>query len=287
MLEDIKPTQQQLVIDLLARTGADVSDWANYNGKHPSTNPKYCYNWSFEQPGEFIVVCLWFNDLEEHEGSISYKLNGKSFISRKEAPGSPVWKRRSAQFYRNIEKAFREQLPIRAIILAGKQRKHDDEEPMASSVKARHLDSVHWAALDYDLTTGEGTLVRGAVPLSSATETADVELSYFEGRTRKAFVKHRQREARLRRDKIADFKKTNGGKLFCEVPNCGFDYSKIYGPLGEDYAQVHHLMPLNQSPDKGRPTKLSELAIVCASCHAMIHRNGKCRPLSGLIAKLV
>lgn len=110
----------------------------------------------------------------------------------------------------------------------------------------------------------------------------DVELSAFEGEARLTFIKHRKREKLLRDTIIAKAKKLANGKLKCEVPGCGFDFEAVYGELGRDYAQVHHLNPLG---DRTTPTqtKLTDLAVVCANCHAMIHRGGKCRPLDKLI----
>jgi predicted HNH restriction endonuclease len=46
---------------------------------------------------------------------------------------------------------------------------------------------------------------------------------------------------------------------------------------------VHHRVALNKSAKSGRETKLSDLAIVCANCHVMIHKGGECRELAGLI----
>lgn len=106
--------------------------------------------------------------------------------------------------------------------------------------------------------------------------------AFKEGKSRKAFIRHRHREQKLRKAKIAQFRRCNKGRLFCEVKGCGFDFESVYGKLGRDYAQVHHLKPL---ANRSKPcwTKLDELAVVCANCHAMIHRGGKCRPLNGLI----
>jgi 5-methylcytosine-specific restriction protein A len=84
----------------------------------------------------------------------------------------------------------------------------------------------------------------------------------------------------MRREKIAE-SVAKHGRLFCEVPKCGFDFEKRYGALGRGYAQVHHLTPLNKAPKGGRKVLLSDLAIVCANCHAMIHAGGECRPLQG------
>lgn len=118
---------------------------------------------------------------------------------------------------------------------------------------------------------------------SQATVTTDAELVAMEGFERIALIRHRKREQSLRDAKIAEAKRLAGGKLLCEVPKCGFNFEAVYGELGLDYAHVHHLNPLG---DRTKPsqTKLSDLAVVCANCHAMIHRGGKCRPLNKLIA---
>ena len=117
---------------------------------------------------------------------------------------------------------------------------------------------------------------------SLAVVTTDAELSAIEGAERLALVRHRKREQSLRDAKVAEARKIRNGKLICEVPKCGFDFEAVYGELGRDYAQVHHLKPL---ADRTKPsqTKLEDLAVVCANCHAMIHRGGKYRPLDKLI----
>jgi predicted HNH restriction endonuclease len=120
----------------------------------------------------------------------------------------------------------------------------------------------------------------GFVP--SKIEIMDTELSAMEGAEKLALVRHRKREQSLRDAKVAEARKFGNGKLKCEVLKCSFDFEAVYGELGRDYAQVHHLKPL---ADRTKPsqTKLDDLAIVCANCHAMIHRGGKCRPLDKLI----
>lgn len=111
----------------------------------------------------------------------------------------------------------------------------------------------------------------------------DVELSAFEGQKRARFVVHREREAKLREAKIREaLLLSEGGRLRCEVPGCGFDFEEVYGAIGKAYAHVHHLRPLAECEEAMQVT-LRDLAIVCANCHAMIHRGGECRPLSALI----
>lgn len=66
------------------------------------------------------------------------------------------------------------------------------------------------------------------------------------------------------------------GKLECEA--CGFDFRSVYGPLGEGYAECHHIVPISELPGR-KSVQLSDLAILCANCHRMIHRT---RPLLGV-----
>jgi len=126
-------------------------------------------------------------------------------------------------------------------------------------------------------------------PVGIATRGARVDdvpgpedLAGLEGEARKHFVVHRAREQRLRVAKIREALARDAGQLRCEVPRCGFDFAETYGRLGRAFAHVHHLKPLGA---RGSPsaTRLSELAIVCANCHAMIHRGGKSRGLKALI----
>jgi hypothetical protein len=58
------------------------------------------------------------------------------------------------------------------------------------------------------------------------------------------------------------------GHLKCEV--CSFDFSKRYGELGEGYIECHHIVPLAQAGLS--ETKLTDLVLVCANCHRMLHR---------------
>jgi predicted HNH restriction endonuclease len=67
--------------------------------------------------------------------------------------------------------------------------------------------------------------------------------------------------------------------LACEVPGCQFDFQESYGKLGENYAQVHHIRPLADREGIST-TRVIDLRVVCANCHAMIHLGGKSRSLN-------
>ena len=55
----------------------------------------------------------------------------------------------------------------------------------------------------------------------------------------------------------------------CQV--CGIDMEQIYGELGKDFIEVHHLKPIS-TYDESRPDDYVEnLVPLCPNCHAMIH----------------
>jgi predicted HNH restriction endonuclease len=66
------------------------------------------------------------------------------------------------------------------------------------------------------------------------------------------------------------------GRLLCEA--CDFDFEAVYGPLGKGFAECHHRVPLSQLVS-GHKTKLSELAIICANCHRILHKS---RPMMSI-----
>ncbi len=207
LIEDLKPTEKPRVMDLLHNIGVDVSMWADMKGgaRKAASNPKYCYNWSYEQPGEFVAVCLWYPGLKIEGGKVVYRLHPKSRGSRRPEPGGSTWNKRAADMDQSIGKAYSEQLPIRVIVVEGQQRNPKDPKPKASKVEYRLLDTVPWAVSEYDYATGECLLVRGAKPEAPAVTTADIELSWFEGTWKRAFIFHRRHEGqRPRAQKIRE-----------------------------------------------------------------------------------
>ena len=101
----------------------------------------------------------------------------------------------------------------------------------------------------------------------STDNESDVE--FEEGRLLTRVHNYRERSPSLvKKKKKKVFELT--GKLDCEV--CGFDFKARYGELGEGYAECHHTIPVSKLK-KQQKTKLSDLSILCANCHRMIHRS--------------
>jgi 5-methylcytosine-specific restriction enzyme A len=283
-LADIKPLEHHRIYDLVKKAGVDVSSWANIKGGKAKarTNPKYCYEWSFLQPGKTVVLNLWHTHLQEDHGLIWRNVNLRDSAVRSE--WNPVLKRRALNMDRHIQAAYLEQLPARVVLLDGRIRAREDTSGKPSQAKKRTLDPVKWAITDYDWATGACTVTRGAIPRSPFERTTDEEFAGFEGERLERYVLHRKREQQLRKRKIDETLRLRNGRLVCEVVNCSFDFVARYGDLGRGFAHVHHLKPLSGLPTEGEKVSLRDLAIVCANCHAMIHRHGESRSLEGLIA---
>lgn len=91
---------------------------------------------------------------------------------------------------------------------------------------------------------------------------------------REGQVLYKLHKVRERDKKIVKAKKQRvlkeKGKLECEV--CEFDFEARYGEVGRGYIECHHIVPLAEF-ESSKETKLDDLALVCANCHRMLHRD--------------
>jgi hypothetical protein len=99
---------------------------------------------------------------------------------------------------------------------------------------------------------------------------ADHEPVYTEGERIEYQGSRGVRDPRLRDAKIGRVL-IETGELRCEIPGCDFDFFETYGERGKGFAIVHHRNPIGKRSGPSE-TKLSDLTIVCANCHAIIHR---------------
>lgn len=105
------------------------------------------------------------------------------------------------------------------------------------------------------------------LPLEDDAPSDDALLSQ-EGRVLVRVHKRYERSASNRSRKVAQFRRANGGRVFCEC--CGFDFERVYGPRGTGFIEVHHAVPVSRlTPDKR--LSLEDLRLLCANCHRMVH----------------
>jgi len=99
-----------------------------------------------------------------------------------------------------------------------------------------------------------------------------------EGKVLTRIHKRRERSSRIVNKKKDQVLKASG-KLECEA--CGFDSKVKYGERGEGFAECHHTKPVS-SLRPNEKTKLSDLIVLCANCHRMVHRRRPWLTLSEL-----
>lgn len=63
----------------------------------------------------------------------------------------------------------------------------------------------------------------------------------------------------------------------CSV--CGMDFEEVYGQIGHNFIEVHHVIPLSQRNGEYKVDPIKHLRPLCSNCHSMIHRT-KGEPLS-------
>lgn len=98
------------------------------------------------------------------------------------------------------------------------------------------------------------------------------ECDVDEGSESEYKIKARERSSVLRKYAFDYFKSKN--QIKCDI--CGFDFENVYGLMGKDYIEIHHIIPISLYKAKGDKKSLSEaiknLMPVCSNCHKIIHK---------------
>ena len=245
-------------MDLVQEAGIDVSDWANYAGKSPAANPKYCYDWAFIQPDRVVVLNLWFFGIYEHNGNLqlsdNLRLQAERYARR---PDKSTWRRRSEKLDEAVRYAYSKRLPIRAIVLDGHARAHEDIDAEASRVEARQLDPVPWAVTSYNDQTGEFTVTRGALPGRLVDQFEIGGNPNFPTEVRSVSGTEFVRSAPVRKRVL------NRADGRCEW--CGeYGFATHDGAI---FLETHHIVPLSE----GGPDKSSNVVALCPNHHREAH----------------
>ncbi|WP_202882198.1 HNH endonuclease [Candidatus Manganitrophus noduliformans] len=262
ILDQIRPKDKNRIYDMVRDVGVDVSDWeaSKGNALSAAANPKYCYNWSFVQPNEVVVLNLWHSDIEELDGVLTDELNARDIAKR----GKGVTVRRATEMDEAIKEAYRKNLPIRVVLCEGTKRNRNDPNSKASKVHFRSLDPEPWHVAKYDMDTGQTTLMRGlgrgsdgfvdqfdmAVPLGRPAERGETKSFPF------------VRRPDVRRYVLL---RANGRCEYCGA--VGFTMAN-----GQVYLETHHVVPLNE---KGSDS-VGNVVALCPNHHREAH-HGKSR----------
>lgn len=275
-LGELKPTQRPRLMDLVRDAGVDVSSWGDFAGgaKRAASNPKYCYEWSFHQPGRVVVLSVWHRTLRLTAGRIILTDNLRDtaeFYASK--PGKGMWARRAVAFDHCVAAAARDGLAVRAIICDGTMRPKYDVKAKAAKVRARLLDPVPWAVQSYDAKTGAFTLRRGALPgrlkdqfdgeepINSPTETRTASGTVF------------VRNPAVRRYALA---RAKGRCEWCGEPGFAMDD-------GSMFLETHHVVPLSENG----PDKRTNVVALCATHHREAHLGSSRRKMREQLSRFL
>jgi 5-methylcytosine-specific restriction protein A len=178
VLEELRPTHQAKIMDLVAGAGIDVRPWAiREDGapvKNPAANPSYCYEWAFGGGDEPTALCIWHESLAIQKGHIEYVGNSRKdaldldraaedhFKPREVKSRAKEQARRARRFDLLLQRAYRQGKPIRVITLEGEMRRGGSDPGVQSAiVDFRLLDPEPWYVHEYTDNDGSCRLVRG------------------------------------------------------------------------------------------------------------------------------
>lgn len=260
MLDDIRPARKYFVHDLVREAGLDVSDWSNSKrgAAGARTNPKYCYEWVFVEPGNAIVLNLWHVLLRQENGLIVHRGNFRedADVQFARGRGNP-WGRRARKLDDALQLAQRDGLSIRVILNAGNRRDRDDPEAKASQVSERELDPEPWTLASYDAATGAHVLVRGTACLF-VDQFALIEPDGSEEvRRREQAGLVYVRDPRIRNRALL---RAAGRCEYCGSPG----FVRAGGAI---YLETHHIIPLHE----GGPDAVANVICLCPNHHREAH----------------
>lgn len=152
-------------------------------------------------------------------------------------------------------------------------RAHDPNHKTKGLSRGNKLEEVVWSEFADNplaLKNVVATIVditNAAVSHDTAVLPEDDLTEAQEGQLLTRLHRYRERNAAIVKRKKASYLKQYG-HLFCEV--CGFDFQVSYGERGEGFIECHHTKPVSELV-ANETTKLSDLVLLCANCHRMVH----------------
>lgn len=152
-------------------------------------------------------------------------------------------------------------------------RAHDPKHDTKGLSRGNKLEEVVWA----EFADNPAALKKVVVSILDVTQAATVDdapvlpeddlTEATEGQLLTRMHRYRERNAAIVKRKKASYFKQHG-HLCCEA--CGFDFQATYGERGDGFIECHHTKPVSELA-AGETTKLTDLVLLCANCHRMVH----------------
>ena len=106
----------------------------------------------------------------------------------------------------------------------------------------------------------------GSAGAADGHADSDVDDMFPEGAVLTAYHRRRERSPKLRRSLLNE--RAKKGEISCD--GCGWTASHIDERLALAAFEAHHLLPLSIAGKS--TTKLKDMALLCATCHRLVHR---------------
>ncbi len=253
-LEFLKPKEKFRVMDLVKSAGIDVIDWANFKGgfDKAASNPKYCYEWSYEdRKKDLIILNLWYDGLMIEKNIIFQKLNLRETA---ENVVNGTQKRRAIKMDFSLQHAARLALDVRVIICAGRRRKDSNT---SSKAEKRFLDTETWYIDSYDSDSGECKLNRGVRSIAYIDQFSIVDTSEGVAKKKESKISAYERSPKVRSGALS---RASGKCEWCG--EAGFKTKS-----GSIYLETHHIQPLSEG---GEDNEQNVIAL-CPNHHREAH----------------
>lgn len=95
-------------------------------------------------------------------------------------------------------------------------------------------------------------------------ESPSLDSEYYEGGQKKRYTTTYERDPQAREQAV------NIHGYSCMA--CNFNFEKAYGDWGKGFIHVHHVKPISTVGEKTRINPRTDLIVLCANCHSMVHR---------------
>lgn len=259
-LLELEPKKKGLIFDLAEQAGMDMSDWVQSASDQAKVkeNPKYCYEWAFEQKNGCIMLNIWHADIQDREGTLVWAGNQKKEYLQLSSAKETIKATRAKKMDAAIKSAYEGDIPVKIVLLKAKMKARS-KTPIGpyDNVGFRELDSESWRVRSYNKLSGDFELARGIVGArfldQFSVTTDDVPPATKIQVTSSAF----QRSAHVRTRAL---RRANGRCEFCNIEG----FRTVTGSV---YLETHHVTPLSE----GGADSLNNVIVLCSEHHRRAH----------------
>jgi len=160
----------------------------------------------------------------------------------------------SEEWNREFDEFLRRYLERSSAVVLADYRDHDGSKLRDLSLPHKSLDAV--------VNEDERCNQERPETLSLPEDVSNID-KFREGATSQVLTNTYERSSVARQKCIAHY------GTICSI--CGFDFSEMYGKVGDGLIHIHHLTPLSDIGQEYEVDPIRDLRPVCPNCHAVIH----------------